>query len=54
MKEICKECEYARDKFGKSCYCVKLGIIIGYSKQECRQFERAGEREQVQEPKDVH
>lgn len=38
--KICTECAHARDKFGESCFCVLYGIIIGYSKTECRGFER--------------
>ena len=45
-REICRECKNARDRYGGSCYCVKYGIIIGYSKRECRGFER----EQVPQP----
>lgn len=47
-KAVCLECEHARQKFKESCYCVKYGIIIGYSKTECRGFER----EQVPQPED--
>lgn len=47
-EKICPKCEHAKKKSGESCYCVKYGIIIGYSKTSCRGFER----EQVQERKD--
>jgi hypothetical protein len=48
QREICRTCVHAKDKstkFGGSCYCVLFGIIIGYSKTDCRGYER----EQVQE-----
>lgn len=44
--EKCRECAYAKNRFGGSCYCVKYGYVIGYAKTECRGFER----EQVQKP----
>lgn len=44
--EKCRECAYAKNRFGGSCYCVKFGYVIGYAKTECRGFER----EQVQKP----
>ena len=47
-EKVCPKCEHAKKKSGESCYCVKYGIIIGYSKTSCRGFER----EQVQERKD--
>lgn len=43
---VCLSCEHAKQKHRESCYCVKYGMIIGYSKTECRGFER----EQVREP----
>ena len=36
---ICMKCRFARDRFRESCYCTKYGIIIGYSKKECRGYE---------------
>lgn len=45
-REICRECQYAKDKFGQSCYCTKYGMIIGYSKHECRGFEHGQVRQQ--------
>ena len=46
-REVCRECAHAKDKaHGGACYCTKYGIIIGYSKQDCRGFER----EQVRKP----
>ena len=48
ITEICRACKHAKDKHNGSCYCTQYGIIIGYSKTQCRGFER----EQVQEPED--
>lgn len=39
-KEVCKSCEFAKEKFANSCYCIKYGIIIGYSKEQCRGYEQ--------------
>lgn len=50
QREICRECAYAKNHFGGSCYCVKYGYVIGYSKTECRGFEHEEQREQVREP----
>lgn len=50
VKEICRDCKFARDKYGGSCYCVKYGIVIGYSKRNCVGYER----NEVQKPKDNH
>lgn len=47
-KVICKTCRNARDQFGRSCYCIKYGIIIGYSKTKCDGFERGSDGEQIQ------
>jgi Protein of unknown function (DUF1064). len=47
QKEICRDCAYAKQRFCGSCYCVKFGYIIGFSKTECRGYEH--DREQVQE-----
>ena len=46
--KVCLSCGHARQKFVESCYCVLYGIIIGYSKTECRGWKR----EQVREPED--
>ena len=46
QKEICRDCAYAKQRFGGSCYCVKYGYIIGFSKTECRGYKH----EQIQEP----
>lgn len=48
MVDSCSNCEHAKQKAGKSYYCVKYGIIIGYPKRTCRGYER----EQVREQKD--
>ena len=48
-REICRNCRHARDRFGGSCYCIKYGYIIGFSKKECRGYEHH-EREQVRKP----
>ena len=45
-REICRECAYAKEKRGGACYCTKYGIIIGYSKEQCRGYAR----EQVRQP----
>ena len=42
----CVDCEFARNKFRDSCYCVKYGITIGYHKVSCGGYVR----EQVHEP----
>ena len=47
-EQVCRACDHAKQKFGESCYCTLYGIIIGYSKRECRGFER----EQVQSDSD--
>ena len=49
QQEICRSCAYAKHRFGGSCYCVKYGYIIGYSKKECRGYEH--DTEQVREQK---
>lgn len=36
--EICRECEHGKQRFGGSCFCTLFGIIIGYSKTECRGY----------------
>ena len=46
-KVICKTCRNARDQFGRSCYCIRYGIIIGYSKIKCDGYERGANREQI-------
>ena len=38
-KGVCPSCKWAKQKNRESCYCVKYGIIIGYSKIECRGHE---------------
>ena len=48
MIDSCNNCKHAKQKAGKSYYCVKYGIIIGYPKRTCRGYER----EQVREQKD--
>lgn len=48
VTEVCRTCRNAKDQFGKSCYCIKYGIIIGYSKVQCDGFERGSGGEQVQ------
>ena len=35
---LCPSCKFAKDRFRESCYCVKYGIVIGYSKKECRGY----------------
>ena len=53
MKAVCLDCKYAKDKAGKSCYCTKFGIIIGYSKIACAfHKERGADREQIPQRKD--
>lgn len=47
-EKVCKQCAYGKQRCGNSCYCVRYGIIIGYSKTSCRGYER----EQVREPED--
>ena len=49
QKEICRDCDYAKHRFGGSCYCVKYGYIIGYSKTECRGYENGKEQIREQE-----
>ena len=36
QKEVCKDCANSQKRFGDSCYCTLYGIIIGYSKTECK------------------
>jgi hypothetical protein len=36
----CLSCKYAKQRFKESCYCVKYGITIGYSKDSCRGWVR--------------
>ena len=36
----CLDCYYARQKFRESCYCIRFGIIIGYSKKECSGYKK--------------
>ena len=43
--KICMECAHGRQRFNDSCYCVKYGIIIGYSKTSCRGYDRDEIRE---------
>lgn len=38
-RPLCAECKHGKDRYKTSCYCVKYGIMIGYSKRECRGFE---------------
>ena len=51
MKEVCRDCKYAKDKAGQSCYCTKYGMIIGYGKIYCVSYERGSDREQVRSAK---
>jgi len=37
---VCLSCKHAKQKFRESCYCVKYGITIGYSKLDCGGYER--------------
>ena len=46
IREVCKSCDYANPKHSAQCYCTKYGIIIGYSKTECRGFKNEQVREQ--------
>ena len=46
--KICLECRHGRQRFSESCYCVRYGYIIGYSKTECRGYER----DEVSQPED--
>ena len=46
--KVCAHCAYGKQRCRESCYCVKYGIIIGYSKTTCRGYER----EQVSEHTD--
>ena len=39
-QKLCLSCEFARQRFKESCYCIKYGYIIGYPKEECRGWER--------------
>lgn len=39
-REICRTCEHAKERFGDSCYCTLYGMIIGFSKHECRGWKR--------------
>ena len=50
MKQVCRDCRYAKDKAGVACYCVKYGIIIGYSKTHCvsHESERGQDVDQIQ------
>lgn len=54
MKEVCRDCKYAKEKSGRSCYCTKYGIIIGYGKIHCVSYEpkRGSDRVEVHERKD--
>ena len=36
---LCKGCEYAKDRFRESCYCTMYGIIITYGKEKCKGYE---------------
>ena len=51
MQNVCRNCKYAKEKGWNSCYCVKYGIIIGYSKTNCvsHEYERGEDVEQVHE-----
>ena len=46
--EICRVCVHSNNIGRDGCYCILYGIIIGYSKHECRGFKR----EQVPEQED--
>jgi hypothetical protein len=37
---VCLNCHWARQKFRESCFCVKYGITIGYSKISCKGWKR--------------
>ena len=51
MKDICKDCDNAKEHRNGGCYCLKYGIIIGYPKQFCAGFEeRKDEFEQIRQP----
>ena len=39
----CTDCQYAKQKFRDSCYCTRYGIIIGYSKKDCKGWEKENE-----------
>ena len=52
MKDVCRTCKYAKDKGHNSCYCVKYGIIIGYSKTHCVSHEFAKEDQEGEKDED--
>lgn len=52
MKDVCKECRYAKEKPGQSYYCVKYGIVMGHGKIYCLAFERDTNAEEISEHKD--
>ena len=41
----CMNCEWAKSKFRESCYCVKYGIVIGYTKITCKGWKHEQETE---------
>ena len=47
-KNLCKGCEYAKDRFRDSCYCVMYGIIITYGKEKCKGYEPVKKQEEEQ------
>lgn len=49
IRDVCKECDWAKYRQSGACYCTKHGIIIGYPKMWCVGFEERKEHEQVRE-----
>ena len=47
MRGICRKCEHGKRKTRDSCYCVKYGITIGYSKVSCDGYKEE-KNEQIQ------
>lgn len=36
IRNLCKDCRWAKDHFGESCFCVHYGIIVTYGKEKCK------------------
>lgn len=35
---LCKKCQYAKDGFRDSCFCLEYGIIVTYGKTACNGY----------------
>lgn len=52
MQNVCRSCKYAKEKGWNTCYCVKYGMIIGFSKTHCVSHEYATEDQEGEKDED--